>query len=113
MILVPSADGEEKVKRRRRRKAEEDEDPKMCQRHHLYLHDKEGEGQPLEDRLLVVNLSPHYQKEIEEGELEVGQRLTMSGRYTDAGDGFVETETGLVIMQDIKGMEPVEEEDKK
>lgn len=92
---------------RRRKDGEPEEDPKMCQRHHFYVVDAKGKP---EDRLLIVNLSALYQAKVEDEELKPGEVYTMTGRYTDAGDGFLETETGLLVLNQIKEIELAEAE---
>ena len=104
-------DKNKRRRRRRRRGAEDDAPPKMCNRHHFTIIDEADKDK---DPLLIVNLSlPHYQEKIEEGELKEGMTLTISGTYTDLGDGFVETERGLIMMREIDELKPTEEDEKK
>ncbi len=107
VYTCPFWEDKKKPRRARRRKDGEEEDPKMCQRHHFYVVDASGKP---EDRLLIVNLNGIYQAKVEDGELKTGDVYTMTGRYTDIGDGFLETETGLIVLNQIREIDQAEAE---
>lgn len=100
-------DKKKPVRRRRRKGEEEEGPPKMCERHHFVMVDVKGKP---DNGLLVVGLDDHYQAKVEDALLNDGDILTVTGKYTDIGDGFVETERGLINVREIAELKPTEEE---
>lgn len=93
---------------RRRGKKKEPKDPNkpLCERPHFYLSD--GPQAKAEERLLVVGVTPDLEEHFEKGDLKVGERYVVRGRYADLAAGFAAPDQGLIHLGTVVGFEPKE-----
>lgn len=80
-------------------------DSKICQRPHAYLHDTPAGG---EKKLMLVSLTEAVNEAIQPGEL-----YTVTGQFARrSDDGFIQS-NGLLIYEEIEGLEVKEEDPRK
>ncbi len=80
-------------------------DSKICQRPHAYLHDTVAGG---EKKLMLVSLTEPVNDALKPGEL-----YTVTGTFDrKSDDGFIQS-NGLLIYEEIEGLEVKEEDPRK